>query len=173
MKQYNMKIFKPLLVLLILPLFAFAGAHKFYISVTNVNYSEKDEAIQIITRVFIDDMNAVLKERYGYTANLGTEKENDVDKDFLVKYLRTKFLVEVNSKNVTYDFIGHKYDSDMVICYLEVPNVPLATLKQIGITDEVLTDIYDDQQNVVHMKVKGKKKSHVLVKSRPKGMLNL
>jgi len=61
----------------------------------------------------------------------------------------------------------------MVICYLEVPNIPLSNLKQIGITDEVLTDIYDDQQNVVHMKVKGTKKSHVLVKSRPKGMLNL
>ena len=168
-----MKIFKPVLVLLILPLFAFVGAHKFYISVTNVDYSEKDEAIQIITRVFIDDMNTVLKERYGYTANLGTAKETEMDKDFLEKYLRTKFLVEVNQEKATYDFIGHKYDSDMVICYLEVPNIPLSNLKQIGITDEVLTDIYDDQQNVGHMKVKGTKKSHVLVKSRPKGMLNL
>ncbi len=158
---------------MVLPLFAFNGAHKFYISVTNVDYSEKDEAVQIITRVFIDDMNTVLNERYGFPANLGNDKESVTDKEFLEKYLRTKFLVEINGETVKYDFIGHKYDSDMVICYLEVPNIPLAELTQIGITDEVLTDIYDDQQNVVHMKVNGQKKSHVLVKSRPKGMLNL
>ena len=169
----TMKFLKPVLLLLILPLFAFAGAHKFYISVTNVDYSEKDQAVQIITRVFIDDMNAVLKERYEFATSLGTDKESSVDKEYLERYLRTKFMVEINGKTVKYDFIGHKYDSDMVICYLEVPNIPLETLKQIGITNEVLTDIYDDQQNVVHMKVKGQKKSHVLVKSRPKGMLNL
>ncbi|WP_036158583.1 DUF6702 family protein [Maribacter forsetii] len=168
-----MKIFKPVLLLFILPIFAFAGAHKFYISVTNVDYSEKDEAVQIITRVFIDDMNTVLKERYGYPAVLGTDKETAIDKEFLEKYLRTKFLVEINGKTAKYDFIGHKYDSDMVICYLEVPNVSLNTLKQIGITNEVLTDIYDDQQNVVHMKIDGQKKSYVLIKSSPKGMLNL
>lgn len=168
-----MKIFKPVLLLFILPFFAFAGAHKFYISVTNVDYSEKDEAVQIITRVFIDDMNVVLNERYGYPAVLGTKKESSVDKEFLEKYLRTKFLVEINGKTEKYDFIGHKFDTDMVICYLEVPNVPLNTLKQIGITNEVLTDLYDDQQNVVHIKVNGNKKSHVLIKSRIKGMLNL
>ena len=139
-----MKIVRSLFLLMILPLFAFAGAHKFYISVTNVDYSQKDEAVQIITRVFIDDMNTVLKERYGFPAKLGSDQESDLDKEYLEKYLRTKF-----------------------------PNIPLKDLTQIAIENEVLTDIYDDQQNVVHMNINGKKKSHVLVKSRPKGMLNL
>jgi len=168
-----MKIIKMVLLILVIPLFAFTGAHKFYISVTNVDYSEKDEAVQIITRMFIDDMNAVLQERYGIPAKLGTENETSVDTEFLEKYIRTKFLVEINGKSVKYDFIGHKYDSDMVICYLEVPDVPLKTLKQVAVQNEILTDIYDDQQNVVHMKINGTKKSHVLIKSHTKGMLNL
>lgn len=168
-----MKLVRTAVLLMLLPLFAFTGAHKFYISVTNVDYSEKDEAVQIITRVFIDDMNAVLKERYGIITALGTDKESTIDKEYLEKYLRAKFLVEINGATAKYDFIGHKYDTDMVICYLEVPNVPLKTLRQIGIVNEILTDIYDDQQNVVHMKVNGKKKSHVLIKSHIKGMLNL
>ncbi|KKN84681.1 hypothetical protein LCGC14_0286480 [marine sediment metagenome] len=172
-KQNNMKIVRSVFLLMILPLFAFAGAHKFYISVTNVDYSIKDESVQIITRVFIDDINSVIKERYGFPAKLGSDQESDMDKEYLEKYLRTKFLVEINGETVKYDFIGSKYDTDMVLCYLEVPNIPLKDLKQIAIENEVLTDIYDDQQNVVHMKINGKKKSHVLVKSRPKGMLNL
>jgi len=168
-----MKIVKMVLLIMVMPLFAFTGAHKFYISVTNVDYSEKDQAVQIITRMFIDDMNTVLQERYGLPSKLGTENETAIDTEYLEKYIRTKFLVEINGETVTYNFIGHKYDTDMVICYLEVPDVPLQNLKQVGILNEILTDIFDDQQNVVHMKINGTKKSHVLVKSHPKGMLNL
>ncbi|WP_339653297.1 DUF6702 family protein [uncultured Maribacter sp.] len=168
-----MKFFRTALLLLIMPLFAFTGAHKFYISVTNVDYSEKNQSVQIITRIFIDDMNAVLKERYGISSKLGTDNESADDRAYFEKYIRTKFLVEVNGETVKYNFIGKKYDTDMVICYLEVTDVPLKNLKQIGIQNEVLTDIYDDQQNVVHFKINGKKKSHVLIKSHTKGMLNL
>ena len=168
-----MKFFRISLLVILLPLFAFTGAHKFYISVTNVDYSEKNQSVQIITRIFIDDMNAVLKERYGISSMLGTDNESADDRAYFEKYIRTKFLVEVNGETVKYNFIGKKYDTDMVICYLEVTDVPLKNLKQIGIQNEVLTDLYDDQQNVVHFKINGKKKSHVLIKSRPKGMLNL
>ena len=168
-----MRFVKTGLLIVLLPLFAFVGAHKFYISVTNVDYSEKDQSVQIITRIFIDDMNAVIKERYGIPSKLGTDRESTIDREYLEKYLRTKFLVEINGETVKYDFIGEKYDTDMVICYIEVPNVSLKTLKQIAVVNEVLTDIYDDQQNVVHFKINGKKKSHVLVKSHTKGMLNL
>lgn len=168
-----MNVLKKGLVLVLLPLFAFVGAHKFYISVTNIDYSEKDEAVQIITRIFIDDMNTVLKERYGIATKLGTKAETALDREYLEKYLRTKFLVEINGKTAPYTFIGKKYDTDMLICYLEVPDVPLHGLKQIAVVNEVLTDIYDDQQNVVHVKVNGTKKSFVLLKSDTKGMLNL
>ena len=82
-------------------------------------------------------------------------------------------MVEINGETVKYEFIGKKYDTDMVIYYIEVPDVPLKNLKQIGIQNEVLTDIYDNQQNVLHFNINGNKKSHVLVKSHTKGMLNL
>lgn len=168
-----MRFLKTGLLIVLLPLFAFVGAHDFYISVTNVDYSEKDHAVQIITRIFIDDMNTVLEERYGVSTRLGTDRESAEDRAYLEKYIRSKFLVELNGKKATYTFIGKKYDTDMVLCYLEVPNVKLSDLKQIGIENEILTDIYDDQQNVVHIKVNGIKKSYVLIKSKPKGMLNL
>ena len=43
----------------------------------------------------------------------------------------------------------------------------------IAITNEMLMDMFDEQQNVVHFKIEGEKKSYVLVKSDTKGMLNL
>ena len=168
-----MKSLKRLLFLAVLPLFAFVTVHKFYISVTNVDYSEKDKAVQIITRIFVNDMNAVLTERYGVETKLGTDRENKVDSEYLEKYLRAKFVVEINGKTVPYNFIGKKYDTDMIILYLEVPKIELKNLSNIAVENEILTDLYDEQQNVVHFKIDGKKKSYVLVKSDTKGMLNL
>ena len=156
-----------------MPLFAFATAHKFYLSVTHVNYSEKDGAIQITSRIFIDDFENVLQERYGFDAELATKNESEEADAYIEKYFRTKFAVEINGKNASYTFIGKKYDVDVMICYIEIPKVDLATTTSIQITNEILTDLYDEQQNIVHFKIDGKKKSFVLLKSDTKGMLNL
>ncbi|MDT0608610.1 DUF6702 family protein [Croceitalea rosinachiae] len=160
------------LLIIVLPLLSFT-AHKFYVSVTNINYSEKDDALQITTRIFIDDFEAVLLERYGISALLATDEEAAIAQDYMIKYLKSKFLVLLNDKQVVFNYIGKKYDNDVVICYLEVANIGFDELKSIEIQNEILTDMYEEQKNLVHIKYKGKKKSFVLIKENNKGMLNL
>lgn len=161
------------LLLLVLPLLAFTGLHKFYVSVTNINYSEKEDALQITTRIFIDDLEAVLLERYGVKTFLATPQESELSDMYIEKYLKTKLLFELNQEKSNYNFLGKRYDNDVVICYLEIPEVGLPNLESIGIQNEVLTDLFEEQQNLVHFKVKGKKRSFVLYKESNKGMLNL
>ena len=168
-----MKYVNRSLILLVLPLLAFAVAHKFYVSVTNINYSEKGQAVQITSRVFIDDYEAVLFERYGIETHLATDLETEMAKTYIEKYLRTKFLVYLNGEQKSYNFLGKKYDNDVMICYLEIPEVGRDYIKSIAVQNEILTDLYEEQQNVVHIKIKGKKKSFVLIKENNKGMLNL
>ena len=164
---------KKALLILILPLLAFATAHKFYISVTNVKFSEKDKALQITCRVFTDDMNTVLLERYGIETALGAEEESPEGQEYLKKYVQSKFNISINGKPVAYTILGNKYDTDVIIMFLEVPNVDLPNITSIGIDNKILTDLFDEQQNVLHFNVAGKKKSFVLLKSDTKGMLNL
>jgi len=168
-----MKFWKKGFLILFLPLMAFAAAHKFYVSVTNINYSEKDDALQITSRVFIDDLEKVLEMRYGLKADLATDNESELADEYLEKYLRQKFVVEINGENKPFDFIGRKYDNDIMIYYFEVKKIDLPSVTSIQIENEILTDLYDEQQNVVHFKIKGKKKSFVLIKSDTKGMLKL
>ncbi|MGI9549846.1 MAG: DUF6702 family protein [Aurantibacter sp.] len=160
-------------LILLLPLFAFTAAHKFYVSVTNIGYSEKDNALQITTRIFIDDLEAVLKERYDIEAKLATDDEPKMANEYIEKYLRTKFVIEVDNEPKTYEFLGKKYDNDLVICYLEVSKIDLSNINSISIQNEILTDLFDEQQNIVHFKLNDKKKSFVLVKEHTKGMLKL
>ncbi len=168
-----MNFFKKGLVLLLLPLFAFTAAHKFYLSVTNVGYSEKDDALQITTRIFIDDLEAVLLERYDFKANLATDKESPLAKEYIQKYFDAKFALQINGTASDFDFLGSRYEDDLIICYIEVPKVNLPECRSIEIRNDILTDMFDDQQNVVHIKIKDKKKSFVLIRENNKGMLNL
>lgn len=166
-----MKNFKKLLLVLVLPLLAFTTVHKYYISVTNIAYSAKDEAIQITSRVFIDDMNMVLEERYGVKAAFDSENETDIANEYLEKYFKTKFVIGINGAVKKYEFLGKKYEDDLMICYLEVSDIKLQELKSIEVQNKILMDLFTEQQNMVHFKLKGQKKSIILIKENDKGML--
>ena len=173
-----MYIFKRLLlrysfILILLPLLAFTLVHKFYVSVTNIQYSEEDNSLQITSRIFIDDLENVLEERYGVTMNLATEKESEETNFYIEKYMRSKLVLKADGKERAFVFLGKKYDNDLIICYMEIEDIDLPQRKTIEVENDILTDMFEEQQNIVHFRINGKKKSFVLVKGNNKGMLNL
>ncbi|MCB0436165.1 MAG: hypothetical protein KDD08_08960, partial [Mangrovimonas sp.] len=70
-----MKFYKLILVALVFPLVAFTGLHKYYVSLTQVDYNEKSQALQITMNVFIDDMEMAMNKTYNKNFNLFTDKE--------------------------------------------------------------------------------------------------
>lgn len=166
----------PLRILITLLFFSFLSftiAHKFYVSVTNISYSDKEETLQVTTRIFIDDLEAVLLERYGVITALSTEDEIDTADEYIGKYLQRKMVFSINGEPVPYTFLGKEYETDIAICYIEVPAGPLDAIKTIEIQNQVLTDMFEEQQNVVHFRMAGKRRSFVLLRENDKGMLNL
>ena len=152
---------------------SFSLVHKFYLSVTNINYVEKSDALQITSRIFTDDLEDLLEERYDLVSNLGTDKESPLADSYIQKYLKSKFVLKLNEEVAPYTYIGKKYDNDVVIIYLEISEVGFDNLNSISVVNDVLTDLYDEQKNMVHIKWKGQKKSFVLIRETNKGMLNL
>ena len=118
-------------------------------------------------------MEDLLEERYGIDAQLATPDEAKIADSYIEKYIKAKFVIELDGKVTDYKFLGKRYDNDVVICYLEVPKVNISTLKTLSVQNEILTDLFEEQQNVVHVKWQGQKKSFVLIKENNKGMLNL
>jgi len=54
--------------------------------------------------------------------------------------------------------------------YLEIPNI--SSFERIEIENKILFDTFEDQQNIIHIKTPDARRSLVLDKENPKGLLN-
>ncbi|HAE71463.1 hypothetical protein N9D85_00925 [Flavobacteriaceae bacterium] len=61
----------------------------------------------------------------------------------------------------------------MVVFFLEAKGVYFTDTQELEVYNALLTDLFDDQQNVVHLKIKGQKKSFLLMKDKASGLLKL
>lgn len=159
-----------ILFLTLLVFTSFKPAHKFYVSVTEVEHNEKKQSLQIISRVFIDDFENVLNLRYGQEITLDPQSETAGAEEFIKKYLEQKLHIEVNGEGATINYLGKEYENDMLVFYIEASGV--RDVKNVLVRNSVLMDLFEEQKNLVHVKVKGKTKSMVLVSGREENTLN-
>ena len=158
------------LFIALLPLLAFTTAHKFYVSATDIEYNEKTKSLQIISHVFTDDLEELLKTRYNKDLFLLKEGEHPEADKFVKKYFRDKLKIRVNGKEQRLNYIGKEYDKDQLLVYLEAENVEAP--KNVSVENAVLTDLFPEQKNVVKVEHKGDIKSLLLTRNELSGSLN-
>lgn len=165
-----MKFPRILLLFFVIPLLTSAMAHKFYVSTTKIEYVKDKQSLQIISKIFLDDLEDVLQERYDKNLSYGTKKESEREEEFLKEYLLKKFEISLNGKRVEYDYIGREYEIDMIKIYLEVTGV--SEVRSIEVSNSMLMEMFEEQQNIIHYKAGDLRRSLILEKENPKGMLN-
>lgn len=165
-----MKIFKILLVVFIIPLFAFSTMHKYYISVTQINYIQEKQSVQITSRIFIDDFENILRERYDNSITLAGKNEIQIIDTYVEKYLKEKITIKINNKNVKTIFIGKEYEGDIMRCYLEIENIK--NIKSLEVSNKILFDLFNDQQNIIKTKINSKQKSVIQTSQDNNTVLN-
>jgi len=137
--------------------------HKFYLSVSKLNYNQSEEAFQLVTRVFIDDLELALKTRYGVALGLDTEAEQKVlAQSTIDRYLNSMLSLRVNGLEVALDFVGYTYEADQVLLLVEFKRPDTSPVARVEFRNRLLTDVFDEQQNLVHLNVLTFKKSRVL-----------
>jgi hypothetical protein len=164
-----MKEVKILFLILIIPLFAF-GLHKYYISLTKIDYVEEEKSVQITMRFFIDDIEKTLENRYEIELELATKQENKKANIYLERYIASKFEVIINQNVKLYKFLGKEYENDVVFFYLEITDIEM--INQISIQNRMLFEEFPDQENFVKIDINNFKKTFVLRKENDKEMLN-
>ena len=156
-----MKFNKKFLLLFIIPFLSFS-THKYYLSLTQINYKEKSKSVQIIINVFIDDIETALNKDYNIDLQLATKKELNDNDTYFKKYLNDKLLFKIDENAKYFTYIGKEYDGDLVYFYLEIEDIK--QLKTIDITNNILTTHFPKQQNLTKCKLGSKNKSFLLTK---------
>ena len=166
-----MKIIPFILAFIIAPfLFSSDVDHEYYVSVTKIEYAEEQQSLQIISQIFIDDFEELLKMRFSEDLKLAPDSDAKLVDSYMKRYLTDKLELKVNGKSVKFNFIGKEYKDDIAYCYLEIENV--TNIKSIEVKNRILFDKFSDQQNIVRLKLLGKNKSYLLVPDNDKCMLN-
>lgn len=165
-----MKTLKLFLLSLIIPLLGFTSAHKYYVSNTQIEYKEVEKELQIISRIFIDDFEKLIRMRYDESVTLAKDKEPEIIDQYISKYIKEKLSISVNKEAQQLTFLGKEYEDDMVWCYFLVNDVD--TISSFQVSNKVLFDLYQEQQNIVRTKIYSKNKSFILISGNDKGMLN-
>lgn len=157
-----------LLTFLIIGFSSFA-IHKFYVSIYQINYAPEKKMLQITSRIFVDDLNKTLAEKYKTKVNLGEKEESIQDVEFMKKYILDNFKITINGKSKTIHFVNKEMEGNVLICYYNVKEIP--KIKTLEIFNAVMLEFNEEQQNIVHTNVSGNKKSFLFSGANAKGLL--
>ena len=153
---------------MILPLLAFT-LHKYYISLTKIDYIKEKKAVQITMRFFIDDVENTINSRFNNSFELATKNElSDSDK-FLALYINQKFKVTINDQVKSYEYLGKEYENDVVYFYLEITNVE--NIKSIEVQNRMLFEEFEEQQNFIKLNINNQHKTFILIRNNDKDLL--
>ena len=162
-----MKLKNTLLLLFIIPLLSFS-THKYYLSLTQINFKNETKSIQIIINVFMDDIEVALNKDNNIDLQLTTKKELKNNDIYFEKYLKDKLHFKIDDIPKNFNYIGKEYESDLVYFYLEIENIE--QLETISVTNEILINHFPKQQNLIKSKV-GKKHKSVLLSKEEKSTI--
>ncbi|MEO9571597.1 MAG: DUF6702 family protein [Polaribacter sp.] len=163
-----MKFKKAYLLLLIIPLLSFS-AHKYYLSLTQIEYRSELNSVQITINVFMDDIEEALNKDNSIDLMLHTKKELPNNDVYFIKYLKEKLHFKIDGVTKYFNYIGKEYDDDLVYFYLEIEDIK--QLKSIEIKNTILINHFPEQQNLIKSKVDKKHKTILLDAKNDKGLL--
>ena len=156
-------IFRPIPLILLLLLSFTLQAHKFYTSVTQLDFNPSEKCFQVTMNVFIDDLEAALTQENKQVVKW--KSDQPALNNLLLKYLNKHFNVKLNQKPASqFRLIGTKEKKDLLIIYFEIPLEK--TLKNIEITDTFLMDMFPIQSNIVNLNYQDKKHTFLFQKGK-------
>jgi hypothetical protein len=132
-------------------------AHPFHVSVVEINHNETDKTLEISCKIFTDDFEKVLAQNYKLKVDLTNPPDRKAMDSVVKKYILSHFSVSVDGKQGSLSYLGFEKENEAVYSYVQVDNVP--SVKKMEFTDKLMQDMFTDQVNIVHVIVKGERKS--------------
>lgn len=131
--------------------------HPYHVGSVEFNYNSNSKTFEISGRFFIDDLENALNKKYGTSFHFQDQKFKKELDESLKKYTSEYLKLKSDNQFVKLNYLGFEEDSEAVNIYLE--SDVIKPPKKVETAVSMLYNLYDDQMNIVHIIVSGKRKS--------------
>ena len=146
--------------------------HPLYVSVTNMDIDASNGNITMSVKIFTEDLETVLHNKYGIDGWLGTPSEHRDGRRLVGAYLNERFSITVNQgEKLTLSTDSITIVEDATWFYMK--GVSPKTIRYLEINNRLLTDFFDKQVNLTIIGMPGGERGYKLDKKKYKIELSL
>jgi hypothetical protein len=127
-------------------------AHPMYLSVTNMDIDAQRGSIVLNVRIFADDLETILHNKYNVDGWIGTPNEHRESRRLLREYVNERFSVTVNNGEkivLVTDSIIFSREEEGAVMWFHMSGVTHRPIRRIEVENRLLTDFFSSQKNVV------------------------
>lgn len=135
--------------------------HPIYVSVTEIEHNAADKTLEISCKIFTDDLEKRLREVNRVPIDLINPTDKKKMEKLLSDYVTKHLLIKANGQNQVLQFKGYEQIEEAIYSYYQIDNIP--ALKNITVTDNILFEYKSEQMSLLHVIVKGERKSTRLI----------
>ena len=131
--------------------------HPLHVSTTDINLNGTDHKLEVICSIFTDDFELALAKQYGGKVDLSLPNMHAAMEDLVKKYVQGHLQIKANAKPTPLSFVGFEKVKEIVNVYFESDK--MTDVKRMDVDVSLLHNLYNDQSNIVHITVNGKRQS--------------
>lgn len=140
-------------------------AHKFYISIADMEYDSTRNSINVSLTMTAHDFEKVLQRKFGENTQLENVTDSSEAGLYIQQYINVNYQLINDGEQLKMKYLGKEVNNrDELIIYFYFPNIINPTT--IKIINKLLFSVSDQQQNIVHYKYLGRMKSVTLIPSK-------
>ncbi len=140
-------------------------AHKYYVSIADLAYDEKEARIEGTLKITAHDFERALADKFDQKIELETIKDDSEIGKYMQYYLAQHFKIYSENQLAKPNYIGKEITNRQEL-YLYFTFTQIKNPAAIKVINTLLFELFAAQQNIVHYRYKEQTKSVTLVPSK-------
>ena len=138
-------------------MFFSATSHPIFVSVTEINHNATAKTLEISCKIFTDDFEQTLRQQNNTAIDLLNTSMKPKMNPMVNAYIRQHLQIAADGKKLSLQFLGFEQQEEGIISYFQVNDI--AVVKKLTVTDNILYTTKPQQMQIIHVMVKGERKS--------------
>ncbi len=126
-------------------------AHPVHVALTSIEYKTDSHEFDVAFKIFWDDLEKVIAEKYNVGLKLEKTGDNPEEKEYLNKYIKENFRFVVNG-NSELNLVYNRKKIHETAIWLYFKGDWKGPVKKVYIYNTVMMDMYGDQTDLVIFK---------------------